>query len=313
MSALAISPARVIVRPGGQVTFVASGGSGAGYAFSFATGGNKSGGTLDSATGAYVAGARTIVTDKIVVTDSASATASAAVDIASTVYRNYQGKLVRTGDWQGPRISLLEQDLGSEKDIQFERARQAVLSNNPTTCPPDALDTIGQERQLPRATTEVSDGGGPNDQAYAARLLAAWDTWALAGSHGALLQALARAGFPTGDPGGAHVMQRIKLYSWLAANVPTFGSHPTWMFDGSGTSVWNQFGIIFGADVAGLTVGSASAKTLNGLAAAWKPGKARFMGTWIVLSGAVWGWPVGATWGSAGRTWGGSVRYVPPT
>lgn len=310
MSTLAISPARSIVRAGGQLTFSATGGSGAGYVYSFAAAGdNASGAALNGATGAYTAGPRTIRTDRITVTDSGSNTAVATVDIASNVYRTYQSNLVRTGDWQGARIKLLEADLGSEKDIQFERARQAVLSNNPALSPGDALDVIGQERRLPRASGE-SDAA-----AYAERLRTCWDGsdgWSFAGSHGALLKALARAGFPAGDPSGAHVVQRTQLYSWLAAGVVTFGDHPPWMFDASPEGVWNQFGIVFGADVSGLTAGSVSAGVLNRLVAAWKPAKARFMGTWIVLSGAIWGWPVGARWGDVGRTWGGSSRYVPP-
>jgi hypothetical protein len=312
MSALAISPARVIVRPGGKLTFVASGGTGTGYTFSFASSGdNASGATLNGATGAYVAGPRTIKTDTVTVTDSGAATAKATVDVSSNVYRNYQANLVRTGDWQGARIKTLESDLGSEKDNQFERARQAVLSNNPKTCPDDALDIIGQERRLPRAS-------GESNAAYRARLIACWDGadgWSFAGSHGALLQALSRAGFPTGDPSGAHVVQRVTLYSWLAGGVVTFGTHPEWTFDGSAVGIWNQFGIIFGADVAGLTVGSQSAATLNQIVAAWKPAKARFMGTWIIVSGPTWGWPVAtALWGAGGRTWGGGVtRFIPPT
>lgn len=309
MSALVIYPARAIVRPGGTLTFTASGGSGTGYTFSFASAGdNASGATLGSGTGVYVAGSRTIRTDRITVTDSGANTAVALVDTTANLYRDYQSRLVRTGDWQGPRINLLEQDLGGEKDIQFERARQAVRSNNPAKAPGDALDVIGEERGLPRAS-------GETDANYAERLRTCWDRadgWSFAGSHGALLQALARAGFPAGDPNGAHVVQRVELYSWLAAGVTTFGSHPPWMFDGSDDGVWGQFGIVFGADVSGLTAGSVSAGVLNRLVATWKPAKARFMGTWIVLSGATWGWPVGARWGDVGRTWGGTTRYVPP-
>jgi hypothetical protein len=310
MSALVISPARTIVRPGGALTFTASGGTGTGYVFSFAAAGdNRSGATLNGATGAYVAGVRTIRTDRITVTDSGAATAVATVDIASTVYRRYQSTLVRTGAWQGPRIKLLEADLGSEKDIQFERARQAVLSNNLDICPDDALDYIGQERRLPRAT-------GESNAAYRERLRTCWDAadgWSFAGSHGAVLKALARAGFPQGDPNGAHIMQRYSLYSWLAAGVVTFGTHPPWTFDSSPVGLATQFGIIFGADVAGLTVGSPAAASLNAIVAAWKPAKARFMGTWIIVSGPTWGWPVGTTWGAVGRTWGGGVtRFIPP-
>lgn len=311
MSTLVISPARAIVRPGGALTFTASGGTGTGYVFSFATAGdNASGGTIGSGSGAYVAGSRAIRTDRVTVTDSGSNTAVALVDTCANLYRDYQSRLVRTGDWQGQRIKLLEQDLGGEKDIQFERARQAVLSNNPAKCPADALDVIGKERGLPRAAS------GESDAAYAERLRTCWDAadgWSFAGSHGGLLKALARAGFPQGDPAGAHIVQRVNLYSWLAAGVVTFGTHALWTFDGSPPGIWNQFGIIFGADVAGLSAGSASAAVLNQLVASWKPAKARYMGCWVIVSGTVWGWPPTAKWGDAGRLWSSAtVRFIPP-
>jgi len=318
MAALAISPATGIVPQGGRVTFAAAGGTGLGYTFSFASpGDNRSGATINSLTGAYVAGNRGgggPVEDTVTVTDSGAATATAAVSVAGTLYRTYQSTLVQTGDWQGANIKLLESDLGNEKDIEYERARQGLLSDNPVTCPPDALPYIGQERMLPQGVGEsVAD--------YRARLKGAWDRadgWSFAGSHGSLLQALARAGFPTGDPNGAHVVQRIQLYSWIAAGVVTFGAHPIWTFDSSPPNVWNRFGIVFGSDPAvpvgvSLADGDPSAALLNGLVAQWKPAKALFMGTWVVISGSIWGWPPAtALWGAVGRTWGGSSRFVSP-
>jgi len=320
MSALSISPARIIARAGGPIAFLASGGTGAGYTFTFANpGDNASGATLNSATGAYVAGPRTIRTDIVTVTDSGSATATAAIDVCGSLYRNYQSNLVRTTDWQAPRIKLLEADLGTEKDIQFERARQAALSNNPAVCPDDALAYIGQERGLPQAVGEsISD--------YRERLRTCWDRadgWRFAGSHGALLFALQRAGFPMGDPNGAHIMQRIHLYSWLASGVVTFGTHPDWNFDASPPSAWNQFGIVFGADFTPpvgsvFQDGDPSAALLNSIVAAWKPAKARFMGSRVQVAGPWWDWPVGVAWDDAGRDWGDGIttglsRFVAPT
>lgn len=306
---LAISPARTIARSGGAIQFSASGGT-PGYTYSFAAAGdNASGATLNGATGAYVAGPRTVKTDRITVTDGASATAVATVDVCANLYREYQSNLVRTGDWQAPRIKLLEADLGTEKDIQYERARQAVLSNNLDACPDDALAYIGQERQLPQAV-------GESNANYRERLRVCWDRadgWSFAGSHGSLLFALARAGFPVGDPAGAHVVQRIKIYSWLAAGVVTFGTHSIWEFDATDPNQWNQFGIVFGADVSGLSTGTAKAAALNQIVRLWKPAKARFMGTWVIVSGPVWGWPIGAAWGDLGRVWDIAVsRFVSP-
>lgn len=306
--ALTLAPATIIVRPRGPVTFVASGGTGP-YAYAFLNpGDNASGATLNGSTGAYVAGPKSIVDDLITVTDSLAATATASVSVAGTLYRTYQSNLVQTGDWQGPNIRLLEADLGSEKDIEYERARQGILSNNPVTCPPDALPYIGQERGLPQAVGETTAD-------YRARLKAAWDRadgWLFAGSHGSLLFALQRAGFPMGDPAGAHIMQRIKLYSWLVGSTVTFGTHADWSFGAPPSTQWQQFGIIFGSDVAGLSAGTPLANVLNTLVAAWKPAKAQYMGCWVVVSGLAWGFPPGAhDWGDGGLTWGGVVRYIP--
>lgn len=316
MSALAITPSTSIVRPaGGKLTFVASGGTGTGYVWSFAAGANKSGATLNPATGAYVSGPRAIVEDVVTVTDSGSATATAAVSVAGSLYRTYQSNLVETGDWQGPNIKLLESDLGSEKDIEYERARQGLLSNNPVTCPPDALPYIGQERMLPQAAGESTAG-------YRTRLKGAWDRtdgWSFAGSHGSLLQALARAGFPMGDPDGCHIMQRINLYSWLAGSTVTFGTHTRWDFDGSPPGMWNQFGIVFGADFTPpvgsvFQDGDPSATLLNTIVAAWKPAKARFMGSLVVISDLVYDWPPGVhKWDDGGLTYdSGASRRVQP-
>src|SRR6185312_12511067 len=137
------------------------------------------------------------------------------------------------------------------------------------------------------------------------------------------LFALQRAGFPMGDPNGAHIMQRIHLYSWLASGVVTFGTHPDWNFDASPPSAWNQFGIVFGADFTPpvgsvFQDGDPSAALLNSIVAAWKPAKARFMGSRVQVAGPWWDWPVGVAWDDVGRDWGDGVttglsRFVAPT
>jgi predicted secreted protein len=83
--ALSISPASLTVESGGIHTFTASGGSGSGYVWSFAT--NASGGTLNSLTGAYVAGPVSEVTDIIQLTDSLgrSTTANVMVTVVLTI------------------------------------------------------------------------------------------------------------------------------------------------------------------------------------------------------------------------------------
>src|SRR5665213_205821 len=82
--ALAISPTSTEVDSGQSVTFVGSGGTG-GYTYAFVT--NHSGGTINGATGVYVAGRSAGVTDTVKVTDSslATATATIVVDPALTI------------------------------------------------------------------------------------------------------------------------------------------------------------------------------------------------------------------------------------
>jgi hypothetical protein len=79
--ALTISPGVATVAPGASRTFTASGGSGAGYSWSFQT--NASGGSIGASTGLYTAGSTGGVTDVVTVTDSASAVAVASVTVTA--------------------------------------------------------------------------------------------------------------------------------------------------------------------------------------------------------------------------------------
>jgi hypothetical protein len=65
---LEINPKVATLSPGGQITFVATGGNNSSYEYSFQT--NNSGGTINSATGLYTAGPITGVSDTIIVTDA---------------------------------------------------------------------------------------------------------------------------------------------------------------------------------------------------------------------------------------------------
>ncbi len=77
-----ISPPTSTVLPGVMLSFSASGGTGQGFSWSFASGGDESMGSIDALTGTYVAGSATGVTDTIQATDSLGnmATATVAVD-----------------------------------------------------------------------------------------------------------------------------------------------------------------------------------------------------------------------------------------
>ena len=78
MAVLLITPSILTCDPGASQTFVASGGSGSGYVFSFLA--NNSGGTLNSSTGAYVAGSGGFM-DLILLVDSLENSTSASVNV----------------------------------------------------------------------------------------------------------------------------------------------------------------------------------------------------------------------------------------
>lgn len=78
---LALSPASTTVVAYGGSTFTASGGTGAGYAYSISV--NNSGGSINSSSGAYVAGAVGGVTDTIHAVDSIGHAAEVTVNVWS--------------------------------------------------------------------------------------------------------------------------------------------------------------------------------------------------------------------------------------
>ena len=80
---VSISPASLSTTPRGTQTFTASGGSGVGYTWSLST--NNSGGSIDSVTGVYTAGATGSVTDVVLCTDSLGNTKTAAVTVGAGV------------------------------------------------------------------------------------------------------------------------------------------------------------------------------------------------------------------------------------
>ncbi len=80
---VSIAPASASVTPLGARTFVASGGSNAGFVWSLAT--NASGGSIGAATGAYVAGTTGAVTDVVQVVDSLGNVRTANVTVSAGV------------------------------------------------------------------------------------------------------------------------------------------------------------------------------------------------------------------------------------
>ena len=83
LGAVVISPATASVAPRGTLTFTASGGSGTGYTWSLST--NASGGSINSSTGLYTAGATPSVTDVVRVQDSLGNAATRNVTVGAGV------------------------------------------------------------------------------------------------------------------------------------------------------------------------------------------------------------------------------------
>ena len=269
MSALALAPVSALVAPNKRATFVASGGT-APYVFSVST--NNSGGSID-ANGQYLAGPAGLVTDTVTVTDAALDTVTASVTVTAGLYQQTQRNIVPPR-FKFPNSQTIEGVYGAEKDTEAERARaQGILPNLPGTAPPDALPIIAAERQLRRASSDT-------DTSFGEYLRTAWDTQYRSGLHRRVLEELDRAGFPMGDPDGAHVMQRYKRYSWLTASGGLFteGTHPVWTFDGAPLTLNTQWGLVFGADVVGLSDGTPSAETLNDICDRLGPQKVRVRG-----------------------------------
>ncbi len=80
---VSISPTSPATSPRGAVTLVASGGSGAGYAFTFIQ--NASGGTIGAGTGLYTAGSTTDVHDTVQVADSLGNSASVSISVGGAL------------------------------------------------------------------------------------------------------------------------------------------------------------------------------------------------------------------------------------
>jgi hypothetical protein len=210
-------------------------------------------------------------------------------------------------EWGTKLITAFAAELDEITD-ELVQARRAFMPTEVanTLAAAEALELIGEDRQLERAPVET-------DAAYAERLRLAWDTWKAAGSHKALLQQLVVAGF---DRPNMAVIQRSGRRTTISGGgVMTVTDGPVWTFDAKGPIAYAQFGLLFTAAQPTLTWSagagfSDAAATLNRIANRWRPAKAEFMGTTIITSGATWGWPTTRTWGSF--NWGGTSVFIPP-
>jgi hypothetical protein len=250
------------------------------------------------------------------------------------------------GGFQRTDFLASMQAAGNLLDAQEEILRQAVLVGFPTAgalddinfptnpqyalAPSDALDAIGADRGLPRAAAETpADNGGANDQAYAARLLGAWEAWKYGGAPYGILRALDLAGFTdmvlvqqngryadlTGGTGTVADLTLGSLMTCADRLSPWPSLPPGWTFRDP-ESYWSIIGIVFTADASNLQPNldgsiSAGQATLNRIVTGWKASEMIFWGSWVILSGRLLGWPVGRTFGSGETLGTNSVRFIP--
>ncbi len=220
-------------------------------------------------------------------------------------------QLLMPGPQQGPWSARFMKVIGEVIDEIVDELTQAARIGMPgamngTPASDEALALIGLERQLEAGTLET-------DASYAARLYSAWDTWKEAGSHAALLKQLYIAGF---DITNLYVIQKSGKRSQLTPpSTITYTQGPVWTLDGKPAEAYAAFGLLFVTPQPLLTwsegVGySDAAAHLHRIARRWRPAKAEFWGTEILISGAAWGWPTTRTWGSF--NWGGTTTFLPP-
>jgi hypothetical protein len=226
--------------------------------------------------------------------------------------------------WRDERGVAFGRAVGRRLDSVVQSFREAVFARLPVLAPADALKYHGKERQIDRGPTET-------DEAYALRLQTAWDAWAGddtpftgagggAASHLGMLRALQGIGIPMG-PSGAIIVQQNGRYVHLdgAGNLVVgtlmfcvnrqnlagaIESRPGWTFEAR-DNFYSEFGIVFPIP----TVFDPAA--LNAVVTKWRPSKALFIGTWVIESGRVLGWPTGRTLGTEPNLGGNVVTFYP--
>ncbi|MBK6459809.1 MAG: SBBP repeat-containing protein [Myxococcales bacterium] len=152
-----LTPETATVAPLDTQTFVATGGDGAGFVFAFET--NASGGTLDPATGVYVAGPVGGVTDVITMTDSEGLSASARITVTSPVTDAGadgapDASLDASGDGAAsPDASTADAGDGGPSDAS------AVPDAKADAAPPDA-SPAPLDAAMPAADSATDSGAG---------------------------------------------------------------------------------------------------------------------------------------------------------
>jgi hypothetical protein len=135
--------------------------------------------------------------------------------------------------------------LGGAQDDELLLLRVAALCRLVAFCPDDALDGVGAWLNIERFPGEV-DGTALPPTGYRGRLLAAWETWAKAGSAQAIIDSLNGWGLPDvavfGTPEWPYI-DPLDPATWIKGSYsnifpvigPDFGS------TGIGPQLWGSF------------------------------------------------------------------------
>ncbi len=205
---------------------------------------------------------------------------------------------------------------GASEDDLVALTKEAVTAPWPSLGPVDALPLMGEDAQFERGPTE-------SEEAFRARLLAAFDAWAWAGTKKGLLQyALGPAGFPNAGvivsdlssdlalfeaDGTRHAIGGVPpdgdLSKWARFWVVIAEPHPWtrrawdsgWDYDVPSGSTWDSDALV--GEVA----------RVERLVKQWSPGHAKAMGVFVVFGSSLVPDAIpGAPWLEASLTFGGS-------
>jgi hypothetical protein len=222
-------------------------------------------------------------------------------------YRKYQPDGQDTPSWlQDFNGGAWLEGFGLIKDEFVERIKQAIAARFPGTGPVDALGAQGSERGIDRAFY------GDTDDAFRSRILAAWDTWTLAGTALGLLRALDDVNYTfTAE-------QRNFLEFSLDAFRNLVRVNRGYLLEfGRPAGFWSIFGLVMDTadipahwtsivdpptDISAPT--KAEVNFIRRVIRKWKPAKATMDKIVIITSGELWGYPATHVWGSG--VWGGT-------
>lgn len=210
---------------------------------------------------------------------------------------------------------------GSRKDAFVQGCREAVKARFPGVCPSDALPYHGRDRLL-------DQGPGETEASYRARLLAAWETWAWAGTAYGVLLAFWWSGY---RPSGGNVVlqtQSGKQYQFRtdfdpAVHAPEEALITTDLgtihLGGAPSELWSDMAVLFTDPMPAGWIGafpgdnSAEVNHIRRIIVQWKPAHCRCVKL-IAGGGELWGYPT-EVWATDTETYGdgtdGAV-WTPP-